>query len=126
MKAILTRYHGPTDTKPSRITARAEGVPNLTLANAEGDEGHRAAAQALCNRMDWTGTLTMGGLPDGFCVHVFTPAVPALRALAHAVIHNTMPRTNPYTRPVVVKALEALAHHDDWHGDTMDVPLEPN
>lgn len=30
MKAIITRYHGPTNYRPSRIAACAEGVPAYT------------------------------------------------------------------------------------------------
>jgi hypothetical protein len=113
MKAITTVYYGPTDTGPCRIIARAEGVPSFTLKNASNEADHKRAAQALADRQGWTGSLTMGGLPNGSNVHVFTPSVDALRTLATAVIHNTMPDTNPYSRPVVKKALKALANHDD-------------
>lgn len=50
MKAILVKYHGPSNTRGSRFTAKAEGNPSLTLSYdyaLNGDENARAAAVAL-------------------------------------------------------------------------------
>ncbi len=56
MKAIMTKYHGPTDFKGSRITAEAGSnrvtVPYDHALDADGN--HDAAALALCVNMDWT------------------------------------------------------------------------
>lgn len=74
MKAIQVTYHGPTNTRPSRVTARAEGVKPLTLSfSYDGDSLHpyRLAAQALCERQGWTGDLVWGGLPNGDYVFCF-------------------------------------------------------
>lgn len=80
-KSIITRYHGPTDHKGSRISASAEGVPRLYMPydyalNAA--ENHAAAAAALANRHEWLRDgmqLTGGGLPNGRgYVFVFTTA----------------------------------------------------
>ena len=74
MQAIQTRYLGPTATKGTRIRASSYGGSvtisyqhNLTLT-----ENHLAAAQALQLRLQWTGTLASGTLPNGDVAHVFT------------------------------------------------------
>ena len=75
MKAIRTKYHGPTDTRGSRIVATAEGGPKPHRATVPYDHGsdnpHRDAAVALCRKLGWTGTLCEGGLPDGSVAWVF-------------------------------------------------------
>lgn len=67
MQAIQTKYHGPTDTKGSKITARAEAgrvtVPYDHALN--GQENHREAARALVAKLGWTGSYHGGALPDG-------------------------------------------------------------
>lgn len=95
MKAIITKYIPPTNTKSARIKAKAEGVPALiisysaaedtALGRADHKQGERTggysqqdvykgAAEALCKRMGWAGDLIGGGLPDqsGYCF-VFAP-----------------------------------------------------
>ena len=50
MKAIVTKYHGPTDTRGSRITASDEDGNKCTIPypyQLSGEACHRAAAQAL-------------------------------------------------------------------------------
>lgn len=67
MRAIVTKYHGPTNTRGSRIIARAEGVKPLPIPyphELSGEACHRAAAVALCIRQGWPTELASGGLPD--------------------------------------------------------------
>jgi hypothetical protein len=72
MKAIVTKYLGPTDRRGSRIKAEAEGGNRVTLSyDHASDNPHRDAAVALCLKLNWHGTLAEGGLPDGRCVFVF-------------------------------------------------------
>lgn len=55
MKAILVKYHGPSNTRGSRFTAKAEGNPSLTLScdyALNGDENAEAAAVALVKRLE--------------------------------------------------------------------------
>jgi len=75
MKAIRTRYCGPTDYRGSRIIATAEGGDRPWRVVVPYDHGsrdpHRVAAVALCRKLGWHGTLVSGGLPDGSCAFVF-------------------------------------------------------
>jgi hypothetical protein len=73
MKAIVTKYHGPTNFKGSRITATDEDGNRITISyphELSGEDVHRAAAQALCDKMKWTGQLVGGSLKNGY-VFVF-------------------------------------------------------
>jgi hypothetical protein len=75
MKAIVTKYHGPSNVRGSRYSATAEGG-NRVIVSADdrigNEENHAAAALALCNKLAWRGELVSGGLPDGHTVFVFT------------------------------------------------------
>lgn len=75
-QAIVTKYHGPTNYKGSRISARAEAGRIIVHYDhaLNPDENHKAAAQALADRLGWTTdkgypALAGGGLPGnaGYC-----------------------------------------------------------
>jgi hypothetical protein len=55
-QAIVTKFHGPTNTRGSRISATAEaGRIILSWDHAlNGSDNHMAAAQALADKMGWT------------------------------------------------------------------------
>lgn len=73
MQAIRTKYHGPSNVRGSRISATAAAGRVIVewddALNYE--QNHAAAAQKLCAKLNWSGTLISGGLPDGSKVHVF-------------------------------------------------------
>ena len=74
MKAIRTKYLGPTNTKGSRIRASDEDGNSITIGyphELSGEAVHRAAAEALCAKMNWAGAMVAGSLKDGY-VFVFT------------------------------------------------------
>lgn len=77
MKAIQTRYHGPTGTRGSRYSASAEGVGRIYLPtdhSLNSDGRHEAAAKALAAKHGWLrdGSQLVGGvLPDGSMAWVF-------------------------------------------------------
>jgi hypothetical protein len=76
MKAIVTRYHGPTNTRGSTITASDEDGNRISLSypyELSGEACHRAAAEALCAKMQWTGELIGGSTKHGY-VFVFLNA----------------------------------------------------
>lgn len=73
MKAIVTRYVGPTNTKGSRIIASDEDGNKITISypyELSGEAVHRKAAEALREKMGWTGELVSGSLKNGY-VFVF-------------------------------------------------------
>lgn len=59
MQPISTKYHGPTNTKPSRIVARAAGQ-SVTMSPQDStkmhhEDIHAAAAKALAVKLGWKG-----------------------------------------------------------------------
>ena len=74
MKAIQTKYMGPTNFKGSRIKASDCDGNTLTIPyphELSGEDVHRKAAEALRDKMGWTGELIGGALKDGYAF-VFT------------------------------------------------------
>lgn len=74
MKAIFTKYHGPTNTRGSRISASDSDNNRVTISypyELSGEAVHRKAAEALCSKMGWDGELIAGGTKSGY-VFVFT------------------------------------------------------
>lgn len=64
MKAIITKFHGATDTKGARISARAEGCPTRFYSYDYDGNEHLKAAKAYRDERGWTGAMVGGGLPD--------------------------------------------------------------
>jgi hypothetical protein len=82
MKAITTKYHGPTHTKGSRISAtdmdnnRIMVSVNSDMASFPYEGIHAAAAKALCTKMGWPdGDALIGGSVKAGMVWVFPPKV---------------------------------------------------
>lgn len=84
MKAIQTKYLPFTNTRPSRIVAKAEDVKaHCVTCNAldewrianklEHITNHQAAARLLAEKQGWSTTLVSGELPDGTWCHCFIP-----------------------------------------------------
>lgn len=75
MKAITTKFHGPTNTRESRISA-SDSDGNRIFVNFDHavcrDSAHNFAAVSLCNKMGWKGELIGGGNGAGSEVYVFT------------------------------------------------------
>lgn len=66
-QAITTRFHGPTNSRGSRITARA-AAGSVTVHYEHGLSqmaNHAVAAKALAEKFGWSGLWCSGGLPDG-------------------------------------------------------------
>lgn len=73
MKAIETRYLGPTNTKGARIVASDGDGNRATIGyphELSGEAVHRKAAEALCQKMGWPGKLAGGSTKRGY-VFVF-------------------------------------------------------
>ena len=77
MKAIKTTYHGPTNTKGSRIIASDEDGNRITIpypCGLSNVAAHKKAARALCEKMKWVGKMVSGSLKNGY-VFVFVDYV---------------------------------------------------
>ena len=75
MKAIKTKYHGPTNARGSRVKASDEDMNSITIPwdhALDTTENHTKAAKVLCEKMDWHGELVMGSLKDCY-MFVFVP-----------------------------------------------------
>lgn len=75
MKAIVTKFHGSTDTRGARISATAEGKGNKVIISypyeLDTTRAHYSAALKLCKLRGWSAELIEGGLPNGDYVWVF-------------------------------------------------------
>lgn len=62
MKAIRTRYYGPTNTRPSHITASDSDGNQVSVSydDAETDM-HSLAAHKLMEKMGWKNEIISGG-----------------------------------------------------------------
>jgi hypothetical protein len=68
MTAIKTSYHGPTNTRGSRIIADAGMKRRVSVSydhRLNSDGNHMAAAKALCEKMGWGGDMRGGGHERG-------------------------------------------------------------
>lgn len=76
-QAIETRFHGPTDFRGSRYSARADKRIPVLFVGADhalnSTENHAAAAQQFAEKMGWSGKWYAGGTRDGY-VFVCVPA----------------------------------------------------
>ena len=67
MDAIVTKYHGPTNNKGSRISA--EGFGSRVMVpyryNLDGAARHFEAVKALCAKVGVSGKFVAGWLPKG-------------------------------------------------------------
>lgn len=85
MKAITTTYNGPTETKPSRVSAKAESCRPLAWTIDELDKArethgwpklnaHETAARLYALRHGWGSALASGGTGKAdIWVHCFIP-----------------------------------------------------
>lgn len=66
MKAIVTKYRGPTDTRGSRIIASDDDGNRVIVPYPhEAHDPHLEAARALCLKMGWRGKLVSGSTGKG-------------------------------------------------------------
>lgn len=76
LQAITTKYHGPTDVRGSRISARSASGESVFIDYDDAlDTGanHRAAAIELCQRLFWYGTMVQGATKEGYCFTFINP-----------------------------------------------------
>lgn len=82
MQAITTTYHGPTNTRPSRMTARCEAGRIAVAYNyaLNGPDNHEAAAASLLRKLGWEYTYVGGTTHTGQMVWVAVHGSPIARA----------------------------------------------
>ncbi len=76
MQAIVTKYLGATNTKPSRIKATSASGLSLTISyphELTSDNAHQLAARKLCDKYGWPNELLGGGLSNSEEVWVMIP-----------------------------------------------------
>lgn len=71
MQAIIVKYLGPTNTKPSRYKASC-AAGSVILSYDYNGNGEDQAAVAMCTKMGWAGELVKGQIPNGDYVYTFT------------------------------------------------------
>ena len=66
-QAIVTKYHGPTNTHGDRVSATAQAGRIYVEWDHDlsSDENHAVAARAFAAKWDWDGPWYGGCLPDG-------------------------------------------------------------
>jgi hypothetical protein len=68
MLAITSKYHGPTDTRGSKVRATGfRGTVTVPYDSAlDSEANHRAAVVALCEKLGWDADRFFGGaMVDG-------------------------------------------------------------
>ena len=80
MKAITTKYIGPSNVKGSRISA-SDGDGNRAIVSYDcalnSDENHAKAAETLLKKMSWDGEMVGGWTKDGMA-WVFVKGAPRI------------------------------------------------
>ena len=74
-EAIVTKYHGATDTRGARVTATACGGLRVSIPyphELTGEGVHKAAAAALMEKAGLKGKLVAGFMPNGGYVFIVT------------------------------------------------------
>lgn len=73
MKAIQTKFIGPSETRGARVKAWIENIPVILPWDhaLEVVDNHGAAARKLAELLRWSGRLVGGTLPDESMAWVF-------------------------------------------------------
>lgn len=94
MKAITTKYHGPTNFKGSRVSASAEGGHRLYVSwddALDSSENHKQAAMALAKRLNWAGQWFEGWTGDAsvwVCADDSVAQFTVNRPRAEGIVHD--------------------------------------
>ena len=83
MQAIETKYHGPSNSKGSRISATCQAGRIITNYKDELnlEQNHIAAAVQLCVKLEWNYDFVSGTLKNNHFVHVFAVGADGLCGL---------------------------------------------
>ena len=113
MKAIEVKYLPATNVRGSRIKAYDLDGNQVTISyphELSGDDVYRAAAEELCKKMNWKGSIEGGGTKNGM-VFVFTPKTDELRKSLLNLSRwatGSNKQGNPYQYGEITDAIEVL------------------
>ena len=128
MQAIRTRYHGPTSTRGSAISAKCEAgavrVPYDHALNLE--DNHKAACAALLKKFGWDTPYygaTVCGVFGGDYFHVFDDK--RLQAIFNYVqfARRATPTGNPWCSKEFRALVDCLARDANFFGPATDFEL---
>ena len=84
MQTIITKYHGATNTKGSRISAMTmSGAKRVYVSYDHGlriDENHAAAAHELMRQLDWRARMIGGHTKEGMVFVIDSESSPSFTA----------------------------------------------
>lgn len=69
MRAIITKYHGPTNYRGSRISASAGDAGKVFISypyDKSNEYCHYEAVKALCDKLGWDYPTVWGGTETGY------------------------------------------------------------
>lgn len=119
MKAIVTKYHGPTNARGARISASDTDRNRISIPyphELSGEDVYRKAAQALCLKMKWPTSLIGGGTKDGYIFVFAYPVAKVLRTLAEHAQEQYPHFESVRGRQDIESALEMLAEIEHLAG----------
>lgn len=125
MQAVRTKYHGPTNTNGSRISAQCEaGRIYVSYDHALDIEGnHKAACDAFVKKLGWDTDHyadMVGGEFDGAMYWVFDDK--RLKAIDAWVqlTRNGTPTGNPWSKPEFRALVECVARSQGFYSTAME------
>jgi hypothetical protein len=110
LASIITQYHGPTNRRGSRVSARSH-CGRVFVAYDDGKsstDNHRAAAKALCRKFGWQGRWWEGEMPDGKG-NVYVKE--------HADAH--------FEYPTMVKRINLMSGKEYWEAEDTPIYCSP-
>jgi hypothetical protein len=127
MQAIRTRYHGPTNTRGARFSAKCEAgsiyMPYAHGLNTAGN--HAAACKALVKKLGWDDDgygHMVGGQFAGDTYWVFDDKrLSALKAFVNSYRAGTW-SGNPWMKPEFRACVEAIGRSYDFYGSAYETP----
>ncbi len=90
MQAIVTKFHGATNVRGSRMSATYDGG-RVFMGYDSGLSpygNHKAVAQKLCDKLGWEGRYEGGGMSDGRYAWVYVPTAEESSIAPHVVVQT--------------------------------------
>ena len=125
-QAIITKYHGPSDVKGSRVSAQCDaGRIYLHWDDAlNSDENHAAACEAMLKRVGWTDVNYVGAYAASIDAHVWVDDTGRLEALRGFVndYRKASWSGNPWCKGPFITAVRVIGAAFGFHGEPTSAP----